>query len=544
MININEFSLDNLNNDSKNLITVSESCGNNVAVAKLSESLKEAIDSKFDADKPLIITLVGGTGSGKSRLFCKLIDIDGISPSSDTERNFTDRCLVYAPKQYIGNLLPEDLGEVRYIESDKKGVVLVDTPDLDGTKEENILLARAMAEISDVLIFVTDYEKYSNAKLHESLKRWVYSKRWYFVLNKADKLELGSEIKEVKKHFIDRIKGLGFARPDKNIFVVSSKNTSEFDFTKLKNEIISDKSSISNKLFHYWTKINKYKNAVNRRIEVNGESLPLKKYLENLKNDLKEKERSILAKNDVEIRNIIEEPECKLSIKKALTYELYNSMCDKAINFTSLYLWASKFFQHTREKETKLELEASLNRSEALKANYRASMNFLHEKNLISWEYYKDAVLKSDFKLSDLCIKKKAEEISSSVSTKLRLFMANLLPVCITLGVMGLAVYKLVRAEFLPSDYYTQAVIVLVIISWVGAAMLGNYLNRQDVSGMSKELAQNIVDNQDGFSILSEKLVQLEEIIRLTDSINTNANRQLKLIEPEITSGYGIGAKD
>ena len=132
MININDSFLDNLNNDSQNLIKIAESCNNNAVINRLINNLKEAIETKFDSDKPLIVTLVGGTGSGKSELFCKLIGKEGASPSSkEGQRNYTDRCYIYSPSKYIGNLLTEEWGDATYIESDKEGFVLVDEQTID-----------------------------------------------------------------------------------------------------------------------------------------------------------------------------------------------------------------------------------------------------------------------------------------------------------------------------------------------------------------------------------------------------------------------------
>ena len=110
MININDSFLDNLDNDSRNLIKVAESCNSNAVINRLISNLKEAVETKFDSEKPLIVTLVGGTGSGKSKLFCKLIDKKDVSPSSnDDQRNYTDKCYIYSPQKYIDNLLPEEL---------------------------------------------------------------------------------------------------------------------------------------------------------------------------------------------------------------------------------------------------------------------------------------------------------------------------------------------------------------------------------------------------------------------------------------------------
>ena len=543
MININDSFLDNLDNDSQNLIKIAESCNNNAVINRLISNLKEAVETKFDSEKPLIVTLVGGTGSGKSKLFCKLIDKEGASPSSNEgQRNYTDRCYIYSPQKYIGNLLPEEWGDATYIESDKEGFVLVDTPDLDGTREENIEQAKAMAEISDILVFVTTPEKYSNAVLHKALKRWTTNKNWYFVLNKIDTLKEESR-ENIRSQFIKRIKELGFSKPDtKSYFVSATTDVNIEEFNRLKDELISEKSSVSNKLFHYRAKLIKYKNAVTKNIEISNSNIVLKDYFIKLKDELIEKENKVKTNNEEEIKKIIDNSECRLTIQKTFINEIYDSMSSKAINFISPYLWIAKFFHKTKENQTKKELEYKINSNDQLKSNYRTIMTFMQQKNLISWDYYKNSVLKPDFQLSDLCIKEKAEKITSQFKTNFILFLANLLPLALVLYVMYLSVHNLIQGTSLTRDYFIQAGIILLILTGIGAYLFCKYLDRQKADSLSKDLANSIISNQDSFVILQEKKSQLEEIIRLINEIDKNTSSKIKDIEPKIRAGYGISA--
>ena len=166
----------------------------------------------------------------------------------------------------------------------------------------------------------------------------------------------------------------------------------------------------------------------------------------------------------------------------------------------------------------------------------------MQKNNLISWDYYKNSILKPDFQLSDLCIREKAEKIASSFKTNFLLFLANLLPLALVLYVMYLAIYKLLQGASLSNDYFTQAGIVLLMLSWFGAYLLCKFINKQEATTLSQDLANNVIANQDGFAILREKKAQLEEIIRLINEIDKNTSRQIKEIEPKIRSGYGISA--
>ena len=217
-------------------------------------------------------------------------------------------------------------------------------------------------------------------------------------------------------------------------------------------------------------------------------------------------------------------------------------MSSKAINFISPYLWIAKFFHKTKENQTKKELEYKINTNDQLKSNYRSIMSFMQQKNLISWDYYKNSVLKPDFQLSDLCIKEKADKISSEFKTNFMLFIVNLLPLALVLYVMYLSVYNLIQGTSLTKDYFIQAGIILLILTSFGAYLFCKYIDRQNSNSLSKDLANSIVSNQDSFLILQEKKSQLEEIIRLINEIDKNSSTKIKAIEPNIRAGYGISA--
>ena len=400
-----------------------------------------------------------------------------------------------------------------------------------------------MAEISDILVFVTTPEKYSNAVLHKALKRWTTNKNWYFVLNKIDLIKKSEERQEIKKHFINRIKELGFRKPEEHAFYISSTTDVNIEeFNRLKDELVSEKSSVSNKLFHYRAKLIKYKNAVTKNIEFTDNNILLKDYFCKLKEELLDKEKKVKTNNEEEIKKIIDNSNCKLTIQKTFINELYDSMSSKAINFISPYLWIAKFFHKTKENQTKKELEYKINSNEQLKSNYRSIMSFMQQKNLISWDYYKNSVLKPDFQLSDLCIKEKAEKISSQFKTNFILFLANILPLALVLYVMYLSVYNLIQGTSLTRDYFIQAGIILLIITGFGAYLFCKYLDRQSSDNLTQELANNVINNQDSFVILQEKKSQLDEIIRLINEIDKNTSSKIKAIEPKIRSGYGICA--
>jgi energy-coupling factor transporter ATP-binding protein EcfA2 len=138
--------------------------------AARAERLRRHVDDYLrprarDAGAPLVVVVLGSTGSGKSSLFNALAGRD-VSPSGIL-RPTTRRPVALAhPDDAAADLLPglseRDALELVVDPTIGRGLVLVDAPDFDSVELANRALAVELLEAADLVVYVTTATRYAD----------------------------------------------------------------------------------------------------------------------------------------------------------------------------------------------------------------------------------------------------------------------------------------------------------------------------------------------------------------------------------------------
>jgi GTPase Era involved in 16S rRNA processing len=138
----------------------------------------------------LVVALAGGTGSGKSSLLnslvgVQLVDVGGVRPTTSHPAAAIPAAAGDSLDGYLDRL---GIAERHVHES--HAVCLIDLPDIDSVETEHRRGVDALLPLVDVVVWVTDPEKYRDVRLHnEYLKPMSdYSDQFIFVMNQVDRL--------------------------------------------------------------------------------------------------------------------------------------------------------------------------------------------------------------------------------------------------------------------------------------------------------------------------------------------------------------------
>jgi len=167
---------------------------------RLATSILNKVDERTAiAGGHTVVALAGATGSGKSSLFNQLVgdevaEVDARRPTTSTP---TAAVWGSSPATRLLDWLSvgtrHRVAEPDHADADDAGLpglVLLDLPDVDSTATDHRAEADRVLELSDIFVWVTDPQKYADARLHDDYIRALagHAATTLVVFNQADRL--------------------------------------------------------------------------------------------------------------------------------------------------------------------------------------------------------------------------------------------------------------------------------------------------------------------------------------------------------------------
>lgn len=141
---------------------------------------------------PLVVALLGGTGTGKSSLLNRIAG-QSIATTGITRPTSTD-VVIHLHTETLLSHLPEglatsDMRMNRHQQANLKHLVLIDTPDIDSMEERHHEITHRWLKTVDVVIYVVSPERYRDHKGWHLLQRESQQYGWIFCFNQWDRAD-------------------------------------------------------------------------------------------------------------------------------------------------------------------------------------------------------------------------------------------------------------------------------------------------------------------------------------------------------------------
>jgi hypothetical protein len=160
-----------------------------------------------EVSAPAIVVLGGSTGAGKSTLVNSIVDAE-VSPAGVLRPTTREPVLVVHPKDaelLAGHPVLEIATPVLH-EGTKRGLAIIDAPDLDSVHAGNRELADQLVEMADMWVFVTTGSRYGDAlpwqRLRDAVERGISIA---VVLNRVER----SGLTEIRADLFGRLQEQG-----------------------------------------------------------------------------------------------------------------------------------------------------------------------------------------------------------------------------------------------------------------------------------------------------------------------------------------------
>ncbi|MDD2998599.1 MAG: 50S ribosome-binding GTPase [Candidatus Riflebacteria bacterium] len=515
----------------RNICKICEFFHENELFFSLKHNLEAAAEFCESADtrKPLIITLVGGTGVGKSFIFSVLCGYDGASPSSSSVRGFTQKPYIAASEE-DRPFLPFSSTEAVFLPGLMPGMVLIDTPDLDTINDNNVRLARETISASDIVVCVTTPDKRSDFAINSRVIEWSSRKRWFFVINKLDTVPEVTE-ESLRADLVRRLQTLGFATEPTAEFIFSARQPDSSEFKRFKDTIISSRSISHNAMLRREASIRHFLHAIDDNKCCSG----ILKLLHELKSA-----REILSEK---VRQSQEEIASSASVvnltSNLLTTNLYHELAANCSLFLFPYFYVLSWLSgNPGHEKLKTGLSMAINGSFVIKECYADERRCLEDKALpydcseaISLPKVPTLAEQMHFQIA-----RHAQATADSALFRFYVFTGNLVPFIILFQALYRAVANWLTGTWLPSDFFIHAIFLVAAATLPGYLLIAKAVNRTTAAF---KIAAPL--NEPQLINLDTNIEKIEDLLQEASIMTTGANAYLAELKTELPcKSFGI----
>ena len=514
----------------------------NDTTIELSFKIKNALEmlgQKQVDNKPLIITLLGGSGVGKSYIFSELHGMKNLSPSSDSERAFTKNLIISCEKSHIGWApATEDLIFTDEIFS-RDGLMLIDTPDIDSDNINNKRLASEAVKASDIVVYVTTPNKKRDFSVLDFLKKWSGKKLWYFVVNKAEQFNSEKEEEDCKKEFTELLKttfGKTTGDFSKYIFFFHGREKNKDpEFIRFQKLLLEDKTTESTEAVHDKEKLNAFVRLLDSN---NGKTIT--NQIEEQITELAAKNAQLEERYNNRINDFSKDIHVEEEIKNSYIHHFCNAICGKLTFVMAPFFAITKFLYRNKNEE---DLNKRLN--EGIITDYQIQKCYSDEKEVLQKAGFNTNLLeKSENALTIISqnkidIAEIAIKEAKSFKWDFKIFLANLAPVIFFCLLLYHSVSDWVTGNWLPTNFFVHGFVLIILSAIIGFSILWSEISKINVDSLLSQISPNKEgQNQRHFPLMNTAIARLNEInLRLKDLCDNAKEWRDKTNIPE---NYGL----
>lgn len=537
-----EFIKEQLEHKSEKLNKLISNIDNDIA-CELSFKIKNALEmlkQEQAANKPLIITLLGGTGVGKSYIFSALHGMKDLSPSSDDERAFTKKLIVSCEKSHIGwapAINSEDLIFTDEIFS-HDGLMVIDTPDIDTDNISNKRMASEAVKASDIVVYVTTPDKMRDFSVLDFLKKWSGKKLWYFVVNKAELFEPEKEA-ERKTEFTELLKSkFGKITGDFSKYIYffhGREKNADPEFLRFQKSLLEDKTTESTEAVHDKEKLNAF-----ARISDSNNGNTISSQIEKKIAELTVCNAQLEERYANRLNEFTNDTHVSEEIKNSYIHHFSNAMCGKMTFAMAPFFATIKFLYRNKNEE---DLNKRLN--EGIITDYQIQKCYSDEKEVLAKNGFNIESLQKEENALTIVSQNKVDiaEIAineaNSFKWDFKLVLANAAPMIFFCLLLYHSIHDWITGNWLPTNFFVHGCVIIVLSAIIGFSVLWSGISKIKAESLTPQKSSEKDETpQTHFPLINTAIARLTEInIRLKNLCDNAREWRDKTSIPE---NYGL----